>query len=173
MRYSPLLALLSAGFLFVSSAMAQERRDVPAFTVFGEPATAADAAAIDSLLTSFRLSWSEEDADALASLHSDDTEWINAYARIFRGEEDLRDFLMHRLFPAFEPGVSREEMENLRSISRRYIGDDAAVVHMYTEGNRGESRNADETARRTHMHLVLAKQNGAWEIVHTAIMDAR
>lgn len=61
----------------------------------------------------------------------------------------------------------------MRPISVRYLGDDAAVVHMYTESPRGTSRNAGEDLRRTHFHLVLGKQDSAWKIVHTAIMDAR
>ena len=61
----------------------------------------------------------------------------------------------------------------MRTISLRYVGDDAAVVHMYTEGRRGESWNEGEDVRRTHVHLVLAKRNAAWKVVHTAIMDAR
>jgi hypothetical protein len=61
----------------------------------------------------------------------------------------------------------------MQTISIRYLGEDAAVVHMYTEGQRGASRNEGEEVRRTHLHLVLAKQTAAWKVVHTAIMDAR
>ena len=61
----------------------------------------------------------------------------------------------------------------MRAISVRYVGDDAAVVHMYTDGERGVSRNAGKKMRRTHIHLVLEKQQCDWKIVHTAIMDAR
>ena len=61
----------------------------------------------------------------------------------------------------------------MQTVSIRYLGDDAAVIHTYTEGQRGPSRNEDEELRRTHVHLVLGKQNGVWKIFHTAIMDAR
>ena len=53
------------------------------------------------------------------------------------------------------------------------LGDDAAVVHMYTEGERGAPRNEGERLRRTHFHLVLGMQKDAWKVVHTAIMDPR
>lgn len=154
-------------------AAAQERREIPPPATFGQPARAADAAAVDSLLSRYRRAWSQQDAAALAALHADDTEWINAYARMFRGAEALRHFLEHRLFPAFDSSVSRAEMANLRVISRRYVGDDAVVLHLYTEGDRGAPRNAGEESRRTHMHLVLGRQAERWRVVHTAIMDAR
>jgi hypothetical protein len=44
---------------------------------------------------------------------------------------------------------------------------------LYTDGQRGASRNAGEDRRRTHVHLVLERQDAGWKIVHTAIMDAR
>jgi hypothetical protein len=46
-------------------------------------------------------------------------------------------------------------------------------VHLYTDGQRGESRNEGEQLRRTHIHLVLERKVRDWKIVHTAIMDAR
>lgn len=109
----------------------------------------------------------------MIALHSDDTEWINAYARLFQGAAPLADFLRNRLFPAFSPEVSQQEAANMKTISIRYLGSDAAVVHTYTEGNRGASRNANEDVRRTHIHLVLGKVGTDWRVAHTAIMDAR
>ena len=61
----------------------------------------------------------------------------------------------------------------MKTISIRYLGDDAAVVHLYTDGQRGPSRNEGEALRRTHLHLVLEKQSADWKVAHTAIMDAR
>ena len=106
-------------------------------------------------------------------LHADDVEWINAYARLFQDAASLGEFIEQRLFPAFDSAVSQQEIANMRAISVRYVGDDAAVVHMYTDGERGVSRNAGKKMRRTHIHLVLEKQQCDWKIVHTAIMDAR
>jgi uncharacterized protein (TIGR02246 family) len=154
------------------SVSGQERREVPAPETFGA-APGPDAAAIDSLIARYLDAWGRQDADALVALHAEDVEWINAYARLFRGDAALGAFLRDRLFPAFDSAVSRQEVRNMRMISRRYLGDDAAVIHMYTDGSRGESRSAGEELRRTHLHLVLEKRNGAWKVVHTAIMDAR
>lgn len=74
--------------------------------------------------------------------------------------------------PGFDPEVSAAEAANMRLISLRYIGETGAVVHTYTEGQRGPSRNENETLRRTHIHRVLEKRAN-WLIVHTAVMDAR
>jgi hypothetical protein len=77
------------------------------------------------------------------------------------------------LFPAFGANTSKQEAANMRTISIRYLGDDAAVVHMYTEGERGAPRTEGEKLRRTHFHLVLSEQQEDWKIVHTVIMDPR
>ncbi|MGH7483467.1 MAG: YybH family protein [Longimicrobiales bacterium] len=153
-------------------ATGQERREVPEFRTYGEPKSPEIAAAIDDLIRDFKDAWSRQDTDALIELHADDVELINAYARIFQGAEPLAHFLEHRLFPNFSPEVSRQEVANMKMISIRYLPG-AAVVHMYTDGERGSSRNEGEVMRRTHIHLVLVEQSDAWRIVHTAIMDAR
>lgn len=160
-------------FLVAVPGAAQERREIPPPRTYGEPASPADRSAIDALIAGYRDAWSREDADAWIALHSADTEWINAYARLFQGAAPLAGFIEHKLFPEFDASVARQEAANMRTISIRYLGDDAAVVHMYTEGSRGSSRNPDELVRRTHLHLVLARLEAGWKIVHTAIMDAR
>lgn len=169
----PNVLVIAATLMLAPTAAAAERREIPAFRSYGEPASPDDAARIDGLVERFRTTWATQDADALIALHAEDVEWINAYARMFQGSQPLADFLVHRLFPAFDPAVSRQEAANMKTISVRYLGDDAAVIHMYTDGQRGPSRNEGEDMRRTHIHLVLAKQGSEWKIVHTAIMDAR
>jgi ketosteroid isomerase-like protein len=173
MRSLQLLTAILATLIHVVPCQAQERREVPPFTTYGSPASTRDAAAIDTLLGAYRRAWSDQDVGALMALHSEDVEWINAYARMFRGRAALGGFLQHRLFPAFDQAVSKREMLNVTMVSRRYIGNDAVVVHFYTDGDRGASRVQGELLRRTHLHLVLGRQNGRWVVVHTAIMDAR
>ena len=167
-------ALICAGGVFLSAAaFAQERREIPEFRTFGEPISKAHAQGVDRFLAEFKSAWGEQDTAALMAMHAADVEWINAYARIFRESEPLGTFLEKRLFPAFDPSVSKMEAENMTTISIRYLGDDAAVIHLYTDGNRGESRVAGALLRRTHIHLVLENQADGWKITHTAIMDAR
>ena len=166
------IALVCA-LILAFPASAQERRATPDFRTYGEPGSAADAAGIDALIQNFKDAWGRQDTEAFIALHADDVEWINAYARLFQDAASLGVFIEQRLFPAFDSAVSRQEIANMKAISVRYVGNDAAVVHMYTDGERGRSRNEGEDMRRTHLHLVLEKQQSDWKIVHTAIMDAR
>lgn len=154
-----------------------QRRSAPPFRTFGRPASAENAEAIDELMSEFRDAWRAQDVERLAGLHAPDVEWINAYARMFRGSGALRTFLETKLFPEFDPAVSRQEAANMRPVSRRYLGDDAAVVHWVTDSARGPSRNASregiEGFRRTHLHFVLEQGEDGWRIAHEAIFDAR
>ncbi|WP_430431148.1 nuclear transport factor 2 family protein [Oceanicaulis sp.] len=152
---------------------AQERRDIPVYREIGLADNAAARRALTDWFATYRDAWAREDSAALAALHTVDTEWINAYARMFQDADTLELFLQERLFPQFDPHVSITEAANMQLISMRLLGDDAAVIHVYTDGNRGPSRTAGESARRTHMHLVLTRTDEGWKAAHTAIMDAR
>ena len=164
-----LCALISAA----PTAQAQERREVPAYREIGLADSPATRGALTEWFAQYRDAWAREDSAALAALHTDDTEWINAYARMFQDSERLEVFLKESLFPQFDPQVSATEAANMQLISMRLLGDDVAIIHLYTDGNRGLSRNAGETARRTHIHLVLTLTDEGWKAAHTAIMDAR
>lgn len=155
------------------SALAQERRQIPEFRTYGRPASSADEKALDVLVRDFKEAWGRQDTAALIALHADDVEWTNAFARIIQGAQPLGQFLEQRMFPGFDAAVSRQEAANMKIISSRFIGSDAAVVHLYTDGQRGSSRNENDQTRRTHLHLVLERKETGWRIVHTAIMDAR
>jgi uncharacterized protein (TIGR02246 family) len=166
-------AKISLLVVLAFSAAGQERREIASFRAYGDPASKDDGSAIDELIQTYKDSWAAQDTETFIRLHADDTEWINAYARLFQDAASLSVFIEQRLFPNFDSAVSRQEIANMKLISIRYLGDDAAVVHMYTDGARGASRNEDEQLRRTHIHLVLDKQQSEWKISHTAIMDAR
>lgn len=152
---------------------AQERGDIPPFKVFNEPKNESVKTSVNNLIMDYKTAWSSQDTRTLIKLHAHDVEWINAYARLIRGNQNLGKFFVEKLFPAFSSGVSMLEITNLKTISMRYIKEDSAIIHLYTDGNRGKSVNKDEKLRRTHIHLVLEKQKECWKIVHTAIMDAR
>ncbi|MEE2526540.1 hypothetical protein V0U79_09190 [Hyphobacterium sp. HN65] len=156
-----------------SEAGAQERREIPAYREIGLAENSQSRAELHSFLDAFRTAWGHEDTPALMALHVDDTEWINAYARMFTDSNSLGRFLETRLFPNFAPGVSRMEADNMQAISIRLLGNDAAVIHLYTDGNRGPSVIEERELRRTHIHLVLTRVDERWLIAHTAIMDAR
>lgn len=151
---------------------AAERRVLPGYSEFGDPGEETREA-VTELLEAFKVSWANQDVEAHMALFAEDAEWINAYARMFRGKEELAVFLDDRLFPNFDPRVSMEEMANSKLLSIRYISDTAAVIHIATDGTRGESTIPGELMRRTHLHLVVENRQGVWLVVHTAIMDAR
>ena len=165
--------LLLLSLFIASAASAAERRDVMPFQVFGEPVSSEQTNGVNNLLNAFKETWAAQDVAAHIELFAQDAEWINAYARMFRGNDQLEIFLRERLFPAFDSRVSQEEIRNANLVSIRYLGDDAAVVHLYTDGSRGESAIAGQALRRTHIHLVFSLESQQWKIAHVAIMDAR
>ncbi|MEO1013958.1 MAG: SgcJ/EcaC family oxidoreductase [Pseudomonadota bacterium] len=169
------LAILSLlALLFPLSVAAQERGALPPFETFGEAASRSDSEALDALLNDYRDAWGRQDAAALAALHAEDVEWTNAFVRIIRGREGLESFLGGRMFPGFPAEVSAAEAASLRPVSLRYLGDDAAVWHIFAESRRNGGRDDPDAARRVHFHLVLEKaDDGVWRIAHTAIFDAR
>jgi len=169
------LAAISALFLtiFTPATFAQERRELPESKVYGAPDCPDQPAEVTAFLDRYWSAWGEQDVDRLRALHADDAEWINAYARMFQTSDAMATFLEERLFPAFDPTVSRQEVENTRQVSLRYAGDEVAIAHFYTDSARGASQTAGEDLRRTHFHLVIERRNGVWQVVHTAIMDAR
>lgn len=168
-----LIALLFLGLLSNGSVLAAERREVAPFTMFGSPVNSTQQQAVNNLLDAFKQTWAEQNVVAHLELFAEDAEWINAYARMYRGKSELEIFLRNQLFPAFDSQVSQEEIRNANLVSIRYLGDDAAVLHLYTDGSRGESTIPGRELRRTHIHLVFSLINMQWKIVHTAIMDAR
>ena len=103
-------------FLLGSPALAQERWEIPPQKTYGTAATEQDAASVAALVDDFRASWGKEDVDALMALHASDTEWINAFARIWRGSDDLGAFLRDRLFANFPEPVSRREAMDMNVI---------------------------------------------------------
>lgn len=170
-----LAALFLLTVLSNTPAFAAERREVPPSTVFGTPENIAQQQAVENLLDAFKETWATQNVQAHLALFAQDAEWINAYARMFRGSNELEVFLRDQLFPAFDAEVSQQEIRNANLVSIRYLGDDTAVIHLYTDGSRGESTIPERELRRTHIHLVFAQADREtnWKIVHTAIMDAR
>lgn len=164
-------ALLAS--LCTSAAVSQERREVPDYRITATAEQTDRVAELDRFFAAYSDAWARQDTAALMALHSGDTEWINAYARMFQDRDTLGRFLEERLFPQFPAATSRMEVENMTAVSTRLVTDDVAVLHLYTDGDRGMSRNDGETLRRTHFHFVLHRTANGWRIVHTAIMDAR
>lgn len=157
---------------FASSCAYGQYYPIPEYTVLGVAPTAEDEAAIDRLMESFRQAWARQDADELTRIYSADVQWTNAFGRTFRGTESLQNFLHNNLFPNYPIAVSQAEMESLAYISRRYLGESAAVLHAYTISNRGSAVSGSEE-RRVFFDFVLEKDQDGWRIVHHTITDVR
>jgi len=151
---------------------------LPEYRVFGEPATASDEEAIDELMQRFGKAWSTQSVEATVAAYTEDAEWTNAFAAVYRGHEELRDrftWLFERFGSGPEEDAEEEEKPALKrgKLSLRYLGDDAAVIHSYTESDWAGNRDGREI-RRVHVTYVLEKQeDGEWLIAHQMIMDAR
>lgn len=174
--------------IFRSSAQADEvfieeqYAPIPEYRVFGEPATPADEEAIRETMRRFGMAWGSQDVEGAVAAFTEDAEWTNAFADVYRGHDAIRGQFT-RLFERFESdtgdegegetdGGSEPTMKR-GQISLRYIGDDAAVAHWYTESDWGMNRDGSGL-RRVHVTYVLEKQDdGQWLIAHQMIMDAR
>ncbi|HUG03338.1 MAG TPA: SgcJ/EcaC family oxidoreductase [Steroidobacteraceae bacterium] len=162
--------------------VAAEYAPLPEFRVFSQPAAASDEAAIAELMRRYGAAWGSADVEGAVAAYTEDAEWTNAFADVYRGHEALRQQFT-QLFKRFESGsmqgarqgdkeVPRPEMKRGR-VSLRYLGDDAAVVHSYTESDWGVNREGGGL-RRVHVTFVLEKQqDDQWLIAHQMIMDAR
>jgi len=176
------IAVASVNAVQAEETVAADYAPLPEFQVFGQPAAASDEAAIAELMRRFGAAWGSADVGGSVAAYTADAEWTNAFADVRRGHDALRQQFTH-LFERFESGsmqgagqgdkeASRQEMKRGR-VSLRYLGDDAAVVHTYTESNWGVNREG-EGLRRVHATFVLEKQqDGQWLIAHQMIMDAR
>ena len=162
------LLLISA---LLSTAHAQQRGEIPEYRVFGEAQNLREAEQIALLVRDYQSGWEELNAEKLTALHTSDTEWTNAFARMFQDRKSLGTFLESRLFPQFEKVFSEKETLTIEPVSLRYLGTDAAVIHLYTELRIDPSK--PEATRKTHFHLVAQQIDSTWKIAHTAIMDAR
>ena len=126
MKLTKLLPLAFLAISHIAPADAQERREIPDYRETGFEQHAALSAELDDFLAAYTAAWGAQDTDSFIALHHEDTEWINAYARMFQSDESLAVFLEERLFPAFAAQVSRTEVANMRRVSTRLIGDDVA-----------------------------------------------
>ena len=144
---------------------------LPEARIFGQPDSKRQEEAVDALMSRFRDAWADEDASGVAATHSTDAEWTNAFGRIFRGAEELEEFLGSRLFPEFDAAIAKAEMESYKELSRRYLGSDVVVIQASIQSDRGSSIGAG--SRRAYLNFILSERDGEWKIVHQVITDVR
>ena len=152
---------------------------LPEYRVFATPASPEDERAITELMDRFSRAWGAQDIDALLTTYTEDAEWTNAFGWVSRGHDELRETFewVFDRFPATGDEDASADAEPLSDeergrLSRRYIGDDAAVIFSVTESDWGESRDGSGL-RRVYINYVLAKHEGEWPTTPQLIMDAR
>lgn len=141
------------------------------YKVYGSPSAESDKKAIDSVIANLWSAWAANNAEAVARVHTVDAEWTNAFGRTYRGSKELEEFLKDDLFPAFGKEISKKEAKSYVPISRRYIGQDAAVITGRIESNRGSSVGSSN--RKIGFTFVLTKINQEWRISNQVITDLR
>lgn len=157
--------------LLATGSVRADYYSLPEYRVFGEAYSTTDEQDIDRLMADFLHHWSERDAHAVARLHTDDMEWINAFGRNFRDRTKLQAFLADTLFPAFEAPVWRSAMASYRPISRRYLSPQVTVINAQLHSTPGSAMAAGD--RRISLNLVLLKRDGHWKIAQEIISDIR
>lgn len=163
--------LIAAVFLLQATlASAQVFYPNPDYRVFGKPVSQSQSQELDALIHEFRQAWGSQDALAVAALHTQNVEWINAFGRTFRGRDDLREFLETVLFPGFSPEQWQQAMTSYRPISRHYLGD-VVVINSQMHSSPGSATEGDQ--RRVSLNFVLIKQAGQWQIAQQVISDVR
>ncbi len=142
--------------------------------MYGQPANAADGDSIRTLMARFAAAWTRGDAASVASAFAADAEWTNAFGRVKRDRVELEDFLRNALFVSGGAAGTQGRSVLNRPLSFRFLGSDAAIMHLYAESEGQLSPKGTPMGyRRMHTTFVLARQPEGWRIVHQMIMDQR
>lgn len=164
------LLIIAVFLLQATLASAQDFYPNPDYRVFGKPVPQSQSHELDAFIREFRQAWRSQDALAVAALHTKNVEWINAFGRTFRGQDDLREFLETVLFPGFSPEQWQQAMNSYRPISRHYLGD-VVVINSQMHSSPGSAAEGDQ--RRVSLNFVLIKKAGQWQIAQQVISDVR
>jgi len=156
--------------LLTSLSSAQSFYPVPDYRDYGSPDSQEQTQEVDAFILEFRKAWRHQDAATVAALHTQDVEWINAFGRTFRGQDNLRTFLETALFPGFSSAQWQEAMASYRPVSRHYLGD-VVVINSQLHSSPGSAAEGDQ--RRVSLNFVLIRQAGQWQIAQQIISDIR
>ncbi|ROQ21307.1 uncharacterized protein (TIGR02246 family) [Marinimicrobium koreense] len=165
-----LLLITTFLLLLASLSSAQSFYPVPDYRDYGIPDSQEQTQEVDAFILEFRKAWRNQDAATVASLHTRDVEWINAFGRTFRGRDNLQVFLETVLFPGFSPAQWQEAMASYRPVSRHYLGE-VVVINSQLHSSPGSAVDGDQ--RRVSLNFVLVRQAGQWQIAQQIISDLR
>lgn len=157
-------------YLLTGFASAQDFYPRPEYRQFGSPVMQEHAEELDVFIQEFLRAWRSQDAQAVAAMHTQDVEWINAFGRAFRGREDLQKFLETVLFPNFSAEQWEQGMASYEPVSRHYLGN-IVVINSQLRSSPGSAVQGNQ--RRVSLNFVLVKEAGRWEIAQQIISDIR
>ena len=148
--------LLAAALLFPATAQSQ---------------TAADSAAVLSVLDSWTRGWAESNAELAVQDYAEDADWTNAFGDRFQGRDALLQGLTYIFSLDFvmSGDSGTNEFENITFVS-------PGVALLRTKLVRaGQQRSTGETMPDRHIHhlRVLEQRDGAWLIVSHLISQAQ
>ena len=154
------VAALAGGL--APSVAAQEASPAPG----GSP----EEAAVGQTLMQMAMAFAQRDADAAASVYTEDVEWLNAFGDWVTGRENVHAKLAE-LFSTEEFDAGRIVGEPTGSV--RIIGEDTAVGWTYQEIEEQQIVDTDKTIplRKNHSLAVLVKRDDAWLITAHMFMD--
>ena len=113
----------------------------------------------EDVSAAFQSAWNAHDMAALGGLFTEDATFVNRFGRLVRGVDEI--VAMHA--PIHETVYSDSTLDN-EIIDVRYLGEDVAIVHLWSRLAAGESHPAGPHQVDTLILAVLTKQETGWLI---------
>ena len=129
--------------------------------------SAAAVAEVEALLERFQRAWQAKDVEGVIDTYAPDAQWTNAFGLVLRGHQEMRQFFPE-LFRHFDP----TSIENVQTVSIRFVNDEVAIVQRYLQSG-GPSREGGEDLRLNQVTNVMQKFDDGWKTIHQMIMDVR
>lgn len=134
------------------------------------PAASSEEESIGDVLIALGMGFANRDAEAVASLYTEDAEWLNAFGDWRQGRDEILAEMEH-LFSSPDFTAGRPVGPPTGSV--RLLRPEVAVAWTYQEieGQRMIGSGAEVGTRRNHSMLVLTREGDQWLIAAQMFMD--
>ena len=133
--------------------------------------TAADSAAVLSVLDSWNRGWAESDAELAVQDYAENADWTNAFGDRFQSRDALLEGLtfIFNLDFVLAGDSGTNEFEDIT-----FLSPDVALLRSKLV-RAGQQRSTGETMPDRHIHhlRVLERRDGRWQIVSHLISQAQ
>jgi uncharacterized protein (TIGR02246 family) len=130
--------------------------------------TAADRAAVETIVTHLEAAWNAMDGDAFAAPFADDADFVNVRAEHFRGRDAIAAGHTAIFRSIYAGSANRYTLE-----SARVVRSDVALTHVHAvlDVPQGPLKGRHEA----RFSLVLTREPGAWKIAafHNTLQPAQ